>query len=469
VNAVKPSIPLPSAGSSPFEGPGLSRRAFVRLGSGGLVASWFLRSPASAFAATSGGVTPRGSAKNCVYVRLGGAPSQVDTFDLKEGAWTPSDFAPTSYLAGNARFPQGLMPKLADRLGDVVLVRSCMAWALVHGLADTWSQIARNPASALGAVAPNVGAIAALELEKLRNPATDLLPTFLSLNASPIGAGYLPSRYAPFSLQPSPGGIGVVEHPEGDARFKTRWNDLAALDLSHRSGSSPLGKVVDDYAGFYDQARVLVESPDVGKLFSFTKDELAPYGETTFGASCLVARKVLVGRRGARFIQLALDGWDHHSGIYAKGGGGIFGTCAELDPALATLLAELKAAPGETPGKSLLDETLVVVAGEFGRTTGALTSIGGRDHGFRYTTLLAGGGVKGGRVIGKTDAAGDLLVEPGWSAGRDVRPEDVAATIYSALGIDWTTERYDDPFGRGFEYIPYAKDGTYKPVDEVFG
>ena len=133
-----------------------------------------------------------------------------------------------------------------------------------------------------------------------------------------------------------------------------------------------------------------------------------------------------------------------------------------LDDGLGALLADLKAS-------GQLQETLIVVMGEFGRTTGPLTSAAGRDHFLQQFVLFAGGGVKGGRALGSTDATGSNTSEFGWSAARDVRPEDVEATIYSALGINWTNIRYDDPFGRGFEYVPFANDGLYKPIDELWG
>jgi uncharacterized protein (DUF1501 family) len=221
-------------------------------------------------------------------------------------------------------------------------------------------------------------------------------------------------------------------------------------------------------AGFYQQAKTLMDASDVNALFSFTTEESTRYGATSFGNSCLVAKKVLAGRRGARFVQVTLNGWDHHSNIYGTTGNSIYSQSKQLDPALGSLLADLKSTPGETAGKTLLDETLVLVAGEFGRTVGGLNGQDGRDHFLRTSVVLAGGGVKGGRVLGATDATGANLTEAGWSANRDVRPEDLACTLYSALGIDWTTERHDDPLGRGFEYVPYAKDGTYKPIDELF-
>ncbi|MEO7918850.1 MAG: DUF1501 domain-containing protein, partial [Thermoanaerobaculia bacterium] len=434
----------------------------------GLVLSWFLKPSAMALASTSALVTTRGTAKNCIFIWLPGAPSQIDTFDLKEGSWTPTDFAPTNFGSG-LRFPQGLLPKTADHLGELAIVRSCLSWALVHGLAQTWTQISRNPSGATGAIAPHLGAVTALELAPHRT-AADVLPSFVALNSgtSIAGSGYLPSIYSPFSVQPTANGLPSLTHPDGSARFGLRYTDLQALDATLR-GAEPLGKSGADLAGFYTQAKTLMDSPDVNALFAYTPDESTRYGGTAFGNSCLVAKKLLAGRRGARFIQVTLNGWDNHANIYAKTGAGLYTQALQLDAALANLLTDLKASPGETAGKTLLDETIVLVAGEFGRTVGSLNGQGGRDHFLRTSVVFAGGGVKGGQVIGSTDATGAHLASSGWAENRDVRPEDLAATLYSALGIDYTTVRHDDPLNRGFEYVPYAKDGVYKPIEAVFG
>src|SRR5262249_12089883 len=149
-------------------------------GAGGLVLSWFLTPSARAWAATSASVATKSTARNVIFVFLPGAPSQIDTWDLKEGAWTPSDFAPASF-GGGLRFPAGLLPNLADQLGSVSIVRSVRAPALVHGLGQTWLQIARNPTGATGAIAPSLGSVAALELDPQR-AAGDVLPSFVSLN-----------------------------------------------------------------------------------------------------------------------------------------------------------------------------------------------------------------------------------------------------------------------------------------------
>jgi uncharacterized protein (DUF1501 family) len=222
---------------------------------------------------------------------------------------------------------------------------------------------------------------------------------------------------------------------------------------------------------FYDQSKALMDAPNINALFSFSTAEHTTYGSSSFGDSLVIARNLVAARKGTRFVQATLNGWDHHSGIYDKPGQGVnslYTQSAQFDPAFGALLTDLQAMPGSTSGKTLLDETLVVVLAEFGRTVGALNNQQGRDHNLRMTTVWAGGGIRGGLVIGKTDTTGNNVVDYGWSQNRDIRPEDVTCTIYSALGIDYTTVRHDDPLNRGFEYVPFAKDGTYKPVEELF-
>ena len=466
MKSLLPSFPI--SGATPINGPDLSRRGFLQLGAGGLVASWFLKSPATAWAAESASVTTRSTARNVIFVFLPGAPSQVDTWDLKEGAWTPADFAPAGF-GGGLRFPAGLMPNMANHLGDVSIVRSMKSQALVHGLGQTWVQISRNPTGATGSEAPNMGAVAALELEKQRGP-NDVLPAFLSLNtqAGLSGAGYLSSSYSPFVVQPSTAGLASLTHPDGATRLGTRWNDIAQLDAALRSGQ-PLGKDAADAVNFYNQAKVLIDTPAVNDLFKYTTADSQRYGSSSFGNGCLVAKQLLAGARGARFVMVSVGGWDMHSNIYGKTGTSLYSQMGQLDPALASLIGDLKAAPGKTPGKTLFDETLIVMAGEFGRTVGNLNGQAGRDHFANYSAVFAGGGVKGGQVIGATDATGSTITDSGVTGRTELRAEDLACTVYSALGIDWTTMRHDDPLGRGFEYVPNAAAGVYAPIDRLFG
>lgn len=452
---------LPHAQNPFWSGPGFSRRQFFTLTGSGLMGYYFTKvmRPLDVIAASK--ATTRNTAKNCIFVFLAGGPSHVDTFDLKEGAWLPANFAPTSY--GDTRFPQGLMPKLAEQLDRMVILRSVKSWGLVHGLLQVWTQIARNPGAALGKIAPHIGSVVAVEKEQ---PGAKL-PGFLAINAgNVVRQGFLSSRYAPFMVGTSATGLPGSTHPDGKGSFDSRLQLLNSIDGSLRA-NHPYGR--DDYAVFYEQALDLMYNPVVDAAFKYTTEERARYGNNGFGDSCLVAQKVLKANLGARFIQITLGGWDNHSNIYAPNAG-IYSRTRTLDDGVSTLLKDLAAAPGTEPGKSLLDETLVVMMGEFGRTVKGLNVQQGRDHHLQQCVVFAGGGTKGGRVIGATDSTGALVETPGWTRDRPIRVEDVAATIYSALGIDWTKVRYDDPFKRGFEYVPFAAShDAYGPVDEIFG
>ena len=456
-------------GSSLFSGEGFSRRHFLRIGGTALVASWFgdVYAPRLLYGSTSGSPALKNTARSVIFVFLSGGPSQVDMWDFKEGAWTPADFAATSY--GEVRWPQGLLPKTAEHLNKLAIIRTGMAWAAVHPLAQKWAQISRNPSGATGGFAPHIGAVVSLETQMRRTP-NDVLPGFIALGSTMAGAGYLSAKYAPFGVTANAQGLPALSHPDGADRLESRWSLLRATDSVRADGS--YGRDAADMATFYDQAKVLIDTPGINNVFSFSATDRERYGSTSFGDSLIVARNIVASNRGARFVHVTNGGWDHHDNIYNRDANrSLYAQCRTLDNALGPLLSDLATMPGAEAGKTLLDETLVVVLGEFGRTVGPLkgtADTGGRDHYLRMSVAMAGGGVRGGRIIGTTDSLGDRAVDYGWSAGRDVRPEDITATIYSALGIDYTIVRPDDPLGRGFEYVPLAKEGTYKPVDELF-
>ena len=136
-----------------------------------------------------------------------------------------------------------------------------------------------------------------------------------------------------------------------------------------------------------------MDAPGINALFSFTPDEHTRYGASTFGDSLVIARNLVSAGRGTRFVQATLGGWDHHSGIYDAPGAGVqslYTQCAMFDPAFGALMADLSSMPGEAAGATLLDETLVVILAEFGRTTGALNNQAGRDHFLRMSMVFAG-------------------------------------------------------------------------------
>ena len=411
-------------------------------------------------AQVSAGVSTQNKARNCIFILLAGAPSHIDTFDFKEVIGvTPTNLQPETI--NGIRFPVGLLPKIAEQLPHIAIVRSARAWAAVHGLAQTWTQIGRNPTSALGKIAPHIGSVVAIEKQPERTPGMTF-PPFLALNVgnSP-GAGYFPATFAPFKIAPATGGLANTAHPAGQARFGERWNLLHQLDDGLRK-PSPLGASVMDMDAFYSDARNLMYNPIVDQAFRYSSADSLRYGNNGFGNACLVAKQVLAANQGTRFVQINLGGWDMHSNIYDPNAvNGLYQLGRRFDTGLGSLIADLESS-------GMLKETLVVASGEFGRTVGRLSAANGRDHFLQQFVLFAGASISGGRAIGATDPAGAFTVDAGWSRGRDARNEDIEATIYSALGINWTTIRYDDPFGRGFEYVPYSKDDIYGPINELW-
>ena len=442
-----------------FARPHWTRRQFFELAGSVVTGSYLARRYARPAEVQAAGVTTINKAKNVIFILLQGAPSHVDTFDLKVlNGTTPATFAPET--TKGVLFPTGLMPKLAAQLPNIAIVRSMQAHALVHTLGQTWVQIGRNPAAALGSIAPNIGSVVAIEKDKERQPG-QVFPTFLALNSpGAVTQGYFSAQYAPFKVTPSTGGITNTTNPDGSTIFNARWNGLHQLDDSLRV-NSPYGQPLDDYDNFYTSAKGLMYNDVVNKAFKYSAADATRYGSSAFGDSCLVAKQVLAANQGTRYIEITFGSWDMHLNIYSAAANSLPAMTKQLDNGLSALIGDLQSS-------GMLDETLIVMQGEFGRTVGPLTGGLGRDHYPQQFAVFAGGGVKGGRAIGSTNADGSDMVDYGWSQQRYVYPEDIEATIYSAVGIDWTTVRTDDPFHRGFAYVPDTDPVTYAPINELW-
>jgi uncharacterized protein (DUF1501 family) len=295
------------------------------------------------------------------------------------------------------------------------------------------------------------------------------LPAFVGINATPIGPGFLSAQFAPFNVQSGGNGITTLNHPQGRDRFLRRYSLLQEIDRELRAG--PYDKEMDDLANFNQSSRALMYNDVVDSMFRFTTAERDRYGTSGFGNACIVARNIVKADLGARFVTIMSTGWDQHAGLFdPNNGGNIYNLSRSFDMGLGTLIDDLKSAPapaGRTG--SLFDNTLIIAMGDFGRTPGNLNARGGRDH-YRnvQAALLAGGGVRGPKAIGQTDANGARIVDYGWSQQRSIRMEDITATMYSALGINWTKTLADTPSGRQYEYVQYASLGLYQPVNEIF-
>jgi hypothetical protein len=435
--------------------PHIGRRMFFRHMATAL-SGYFLLPSRPMETVAKAAVTPIGTAKNCLFILLTGAPSHTDTFDLKVGSWTPSYFNPTPY--GDLLFPQGLMPNIASHLDSIAFVRSVRAWAAAHGLAQTWMQIGRNPSSGLSKIAPHIGSVVAMELGG--DPSQRVLPAFISLNASDgPGAGYFPPDDAPFYVNPNGGGLPNSTHPGGATVLDRRYGMKLDIDTELEAEPS-LGPAIPEVFKDSLAARRVMYNDQVTQVFNFDQATRNTYGNSSFGNACITARNLFRKNLGTRFVQISFGSWDHHVNIYAPNAN-LQSMSKQFDAGLGALIADLKQ-------DGTLDSTLIVAVGEFGRTVGPVTQNNGRDHHVQQSALFAGAKVTGMRAIGSTDPSGGFIADPGWSRQREIKPEDIEATIYSALGIDWTTVRHDDPLNRGFEYVPFSEQDLYGPINELW-
>jgi hypothetical protein len=437
----------------------MSRRRFL-FGAAGTAA--FLADARRGEAQTLPGIVTRGTAKSCIFITLNGAPSHVDTWDPKDGPWNPPD-ANLQQHAGGVVLSNRLFPNLSTISNDLLVIRSVNSWELAHDRGQFYTQTAHPSNPAFIAESPHVGAVVSYELGK-HGP----LPPFLALNvdSSFQGAKFLGGFNEPLIAPVNANGLNTLQHnyygSNSQQRFNEKYGFLRQLDAPLIT--SPYSDEMAAHATFYDSAKQLMYDPNVAAVFQFTTDESARYGDTAFGRACIVARNAIRAHLGISFVNIIMDGWDTHVGMFdASYSPNMYTLCNDLDRGVANMTNDLRAS-GD------LAQTLIVMLGEFGRTPGALNAQGGRDH-FKDAMSIAmiGGGVKGGRAIGTTSAVGDAITDFGWKGNRGIFMEDIASTIYSALGIDWTKTITNTPSGRVFEYVPQAGTGNFTSVDEVFG
>jgi len=456
--------------------PMLTRRELLRVGGVALVGGYLNAfRPFNVHAQEK--VNPMGTARQVLFINIEGGMSQIDSLDAKEGAWTPSDFDIRSY-ANDLKLPFGLFKNLPGVLDKITIVRSFTAWDAVHGRAQYYIQTGHPLNLALAKEVPAIGAVVCHELANQRKP-TDSLPSFVSMNmagnqAGLINQGFLSAEYGPLSLSVGDAAPNLAPQKGMEETFKRRWERLQQLDSSLRGGNGHPDRAFADYHNYYRGAWAIMNDPRVPEVMTITDEDKKRYGGSAIGNSLILARNLFRADAGTRFILASHGGWDHHGNIYKEGTRNHPVLIRELDVAFSNLIKDLDGIPSKhSPGKTLLDETLVIAMTEFGRTTGPISETRkGREHYMQvHSGMLAGGGVKRGAVIGKTDDAGGKIVDPGWSGSRSIYMEDIACTIYSAMGIDWTKRIDSTPSGRAFHYVEPASGTKYvgfQPVQELF-
>jgi hypothetical protein len=405
----------------------------------------------------------RGTARACIFINLNGAPSHLDLFNPQDGPWNPRD-SDLRQHPGGIVLSNKFFPSLSKITGDLLVLRSVQSWENAHERGQFYMQTSHSQNPAFAAETPHIGAVISRE-----KGANGLIPPFMSFNQGNLqGATFLGGRFQPLMPPAQRTGISTLTHnffgttDQSRARFERRFGLLEKLDAPLRE--TPANQGMADYASFYAQARKMMYNDAVEKVFQYDANDEGRYGNTAIGRSLLIARNAVNANNGAAFINCTMGGWDLHDTMFDLGrAGNFYQLSGELDRAVGALVEDLRSSGN-------LSSTLIVMMGEFGRTPGNLNSRGGRDH-FKDAMCAAmiGGGVVGGRALGKTDGTGSKIIETGWSADRPIYTEDIATTIYSALGVDFTKSIADTPSGRRYDYVPGAEAGRYQPIEEVWG
>jgi uncharacterized protein (DUF1501 family) len=405
---------------------GHTRRDCLRLGLGGLLAGGL----AGALRATAEGAeSKRRQAKACILIWMDGGPSHYETFDPKPEA--PAEFrgsfeAIPTKISG-VRFSQH-MQRLADTADKFAVIRSIRHDQGNHGAGNHYMMTGAPPRIPVGCGAfvsfhPSLGSAVARECG-----APPGLPAYFSMPSMTRSGGpsFLGGQYAPFVVADDPNSqhfrIRDIAMPAGldGTRFLGRKDLRQAVDRLKRFADEAAADPVRDVDKFYEQSYQLVLSPDAQKAFDVSLEPektRASYGRTSFGQRALLARRLV--EAGVPFITLDDGGWDHHTQLFTA-----------FDKRMPQWESTVAALINDLHERGLLETTMVIALGEFGRTP-QINKDAGRDHWSNaMSVLFAGGGTPGGQVIGATDSKGFSAID------RVLSPENFVATIYAKLGID---------------------------------
>lgn len=403
-------------------------------------------------AAATASIAPK--AKSCIVIWLDGGPSHIETFDPKPDA--PSEVR--GPLASIGTSVPGIqisecLPNTAERFDKVAVVRSMTSPLGEHNFGTHYLMTGYKPTPVLEY--PTFGATLAhvREAEGVLPP-NIAVPNFRIGGSKLSGSGYLPTPTRPFSVGGDPAKpdfqVRDLDFYRGLdlTRLDRRRQYVNALDnFSRAADASPTPPTDPDLERAYN----LIASEDAKRAFDLSDEPQSvrkKYGSKTIGQCCLLARRLV--ERGVPFVTVNNRGWDTHESLYTRlkegytGARTPVGLIPSLDLAFSGLIDDL-----DTRG--MLDETLIVVMGEFGRTP-KLNTRGGRDHWPRvFSVALAGGGIRGGQIIGSSDSVGEGPKD------RPVTPSDLAATIYTLLGIDPKRELHTSD-GRPVRVAPYESE-----------
>ncbi len=417
---------------------GLTRRDFVRvgvMGGTGLSLANFLR-------LASADETRNATADSCLFINLGGGPAHQDTLDMKpEGpSDTRGEFTPINSSLPGLQVCEHL-PKLATVADRFALVRGIHHTAGAHPQAQSWLSTGNRPGPAL--IYPSLGSVVSKEM-----PGYPDLPPYVAVPVTEWNAGYMGDSFAPLKTNavPKPGqpfevrGVTLSEGITLD-KVNRRQRLLKKIDntFAELDGDSQLLDALDQFGS---KAHEMITSKRARAAFDVSREPESIqklFAPDEFSQSLLLSCRLI--EYGVKFVTVTNQGWDTHFDNFVNLKNKLLPPFDHGMHALVTAMTE----------KGLLDRTLVVCMGEFGRTP-KINVHTGRDHYPRVNwSLLTGGGVKTAQIIGGTDAGATAPDD-----ATDITPDDMAASIYHALGIDHRKEYYTTS-GRPVMLVPEGR------------
>ena len=391
----------------------ITRRGFVSLAAAGTLSGWLGRLAAHA--------AERPQAKSCILLWMSGGPSHLDTFDLKPDApdSTRGEFRPIDTSVPGIQISEHF-PRFAQRIQHAALLRSMSTIESDHQLA-TYHVHTGYQKRAGGIAFPSLGAIVSRELGQRDFP----LPNFVCIGAGPRPAtrsGFLGPDHQPLDVTDPARGTDFLEPLASSREFQRQYDLLRRFDAPFQAAYR--AESARAHASALERGVRLMNAQQK-RAFDLSQESDAlrdRYGRGSFGQGCLMARRLV--ETGVSFVEVLMGegvAWDTHRDNFPR----TRALSAEVDAGMAALLDDLHE-------RGRLDSTLVIWMGEFGRSP-QITSGGGRNHWARaWSSVLAGGGIRGGQVVGRTDRDAAEVSD------RPISVTDFLGTVCTILGIDYT-------------------------------
>lgn len=414
----------------------ISRRSFVKSGISSFLGLIAMQHFGSNSFAQLEDVIPR--AKHCIVLFMSGGASQLDTFDPKPGTKNGGPFAAIPTSATGIQVSEHL-PNVAEQAHHLSIIRSMVSREGNHERARYLLHTGYAPGGAVRH--PTLGSITSHYLEDVLLD----LPSCVNINSPTYSGGFLGATHDPFVVKDPMKPVEDISYPAqmDTHRFRERLKMLRTIEkdfIAKRTGRS-----TEAHEAIYKKADELINSPKID-AFRLDEEPMAireAYGMNKFGQGCLMARRLV--EAGVKFVEVSLDGWDTHQNNFDR----TKELLDRVDPAFAMLLKDLSE-------RDLLEETIVLWLGEFGRTP-RINENDGRDHHTNgWSAVVAGGGTRGGQVVGGTDEDGSKVVSGA------VGVPDLFASLCFALGIDGNEENYS----RSGRPIRVVNDGSV--IEELF-